>query len=312
MLAVGARGVVYTRRMLGALLFVMAQAATGARPSECAPLETQQASNVWERAKSPALRHYCDLLAGGAAKLAAGGGIDDAREALALADEASAAFPDRAAPNVLRGRALARLGRWSEASKALALARSRDDRALDDPAALFAWGRALGRAGQTADAEAAFRALLPRAASLPLADRGAAEIEAALLAQTRGPSGLDAAIAMLRQARREAQDAMQSMVAMALALALDRADQRDESRLVLASIAHGDPRAVLADAHVREVLSDVNAVAEADALIAVALDASEPAAAHDAWARYVAGPGGKGPWGDHARARETHRARGAR
>jgi len=305
--------------MLAAVLLVMAQATTaagagwsGARPAECAPLETQAASNVWERAKSPALRRYCDLLAGGAAKLAAGSGIDEAREALALADEASLAFPDRAAPSVLRGRALARLGRWNEAAVALGLAKSRDEHALDDPAALFAWGRALGRAGRAADAEGAFRALLPRAASLPLAERGAAEIEAALLAESRGPAGLDTAIAMLRQARREAQDAMQSMAAMTLGLALDRADQRDESRLVLSGVAHGDPRAVLADARVRDVLADVSAATEGDALAAIALEASDPSAAREAWVHYLAGPGGKGPWSDHARAHETHRARGAR
>lgn len=302
--------------MFAAVLLLTAQVAgaawSGARPAECASRETQAAANVWERAKSPALRRYCDLLASGAAKLAAGTGLEEAREALAIGEEAATLLPDRAAPCVLRGRALARLGRWSEATEALHLAKTRDEHALDDPAALFAWGRALGRAGRAAEAEATFRALLPRTGSLPLRDRGAAELEAALLALARGPDGLDAAIAALREARRDAQDAMQAMAAMTLGLALDRADERDEARLALAAAAHADPRAVLSDGRVQSLLTDVGALQEADALAAILLESSDAEGARDAWSRYLAGPGGKGPWAAHARAHQMRRAGGAR
>jgi tetratricopeptide (TPR) repeat protein len=297
--------------VFAAVLLVMAQAASGgwsgARPAECAPLASRASSNVWERAKSPELRRYCDLLASGAAKLATAGGGDEAREALAIAEQATAVLPGFAAPGVLRGRALARLGRWSDASAALSRAKSQDEHALDDPAALLALGRSLGRTGDTRGAEGAFRALLPKVAGLPLADRGGAEVEAALLALSRGPEGLDVAIAVLRQARRDAEDAMQTMVAMTLGLALDRAEQREEAHLILKSAAHADPNVTLADPRVRNVLLDVGSLPEGDALAAIVLESSAPSAARDAWGRYLAGPGGKGPWADHAR---SHRARG--
>ena len=40
------------------------------RPAECTSLDGGRGANVWERAKAPELRRYCDLLAAGAAKLA--------------------------------------------------------------------------------------------------------------------------------------------------------------------------------------------------------------------------------------------------
>ena len=107
-----------------------------------------------------------------------------------------------------------------------------DPHALDEPAALFAWGRALGRVGRVADARGGVpESLLPRASALPPAERGRAEIEAALLAEARGPAGLDEAIALFRQARRDAQDSLQTVAGLALALALDRAGEREESRV---------------------------------------------------------------------------------
>jgi tetratricopeptide (TPR) repeat protein len=281
----------------------------GALPVECAPLESASASNVWERAKSPALRRYCDRLASSAAKLA-GGGAGEADEAERLAEEADHALPGHAPPAVLRGRALARLGQWRDALAAFEVAQSLDPHALEEPEALFAWGRALGRAGRAADAEAAFHALLPRVASLPLAERGPAEIDAALLAAGRGTKGIDEAIAILREARHDAEDSLQTVALLGLALAFDRADQRDEARLALASAVHLDPRPLLAEAPARGVLDDVSAPYEADALAAIALERSDPRAAREAWSSYVAGPGGKGPWADNARAHVSRAGRG--
>jgi len=299
--------------MIGAALLVFAQAGAAgwasARPAECAPLESSSAGNVWERAKSPSLRHYCDLLAGGAAKLATGDDADDAREALALAEEAARVLPGRAAPAALRGRALARLRRWDEAEAALAAARAQDPRALDDAGVLLAWGRALARRGKLGEAEAAYRALLPRASTLGVAERGMAEIEAALLAETRGPAGLDEAISALRQARRDAQDALQAVASYALALALDRAGEHDESNVILAAVARRDVRGAVGEPHARETLADAGALAEADALEALAMEVTDPRGARELWGRYLAGPGGKGPWAEHARA---HQGAGSR
>jgi tetratricopeptide (TPR) repeat protein len=274
-------------------------------PVECAPLAIATSSNVWERAKYSSLRRYCDLLASGAAKLAPGAVAGEAKEAIAKADEASHVLPGHEAPAVLRGRAFAALGQWREAALAMDGATQKDPRALDDPAALFAWGRALGRVGRMAEAESAFRLLLPRSADLSPAERGRAEIEAALLAQARGPDGLDEAIALLRQACREAQDALLNVAGMALALALDRAGEREGSRVSAAGAGavRRDPREVLADPLVRETLGDVGAAHEADALGAFALADRDAPGARELWTKYLAGPGGKGPWGDHARAR---------
>jgi tetratricopeptide (TPR) repeat protein len=227
---------------------------------------------------------------------------DESQEALAIADEAARVMPDRAAPLVLRGRALARLGRWGEAAAALDGARGRDSRALEEPAALLAWGRALARTGRVADADGAFRALLPRAASLPAAERASAGIEAGVLFSARGAAALDESTAVLRQARRDAQDAMQALAIVALALTLDRAGERDEARAVLATAPRFDARALFADSRVRDALADAGAAHEADALAAIALEGRDAVAAREAWTRYVAGPGGAGPWADHARA----------
>lgn len=286
-------------------------ASSAARPAECAPLSASSASNVWERAKYPALRRYCDLLASGAAKLAATPSPDEAREAMANAAEAARALPDRAAPAVLRGRALVALGQYREAAAILDTAVAHDPRALDDPAALFAWGRALGRVGRLADAEEAFRALLPRASSLAPSERGKAEIEAAFLAEARGPSGIDQAIPLFRQARRDAQDALHVLASVGLALALDRAGEHDEARA--SDGGRQDPRDALGEGAVREALSDVGALAEADALVAFsARIAGDAPGAKDAWTRYLAGSAGKGPWADHARASIANEPRAPR
>ncbi len=53
-----------------------------------------------------------------------------------------------------------------------------------------------------------------------------------------------------------------------------------------------------------DALADAGVAHEADALIAIALEPNDPAAARESWHRYVESAGGKGPWGDHARAHE--------
>jgi tetratricopeptide (TPR) repeat protein len=286
-------------------LFVLAQAGppvgwSNGRPPECTSLDGPKAANVWERAKAPQLRIYCDLLASGASKLAGAGA--GAKDALQIADQAERAMPGRAGPPVLRGRALARLGRWNEALAALADAKSKDERALDEPAALLAWARALSRNGRANEALEAYRALLPRASSLAASERTSACIEAGLLSMGRGASGLEDAIPVLRQGTRESQDVLHPIAVAALALALDRSGQRDEAKAILAERSLGDVRGALADARVKEALAAAGAGAEAHALQAVALEASDPPAARDAWKAYVEG---KGMWIDHAKQHEA-------
>jgi tetratricopeptide (TPR) repeat protein len=288
--------------MLLPVIFLLAQAApvawSSARPPECAALDTGRASNVWERAKAPELRRYCDLLASGAAKLAGGEGGKD--EVIALADKAEKIMPGHAAPPVLKGRALAQASRWQDALAALRDAKSRDERALDDPLALYVWARVLARTGQLDDARTAYRALLPRASMLTLADRSSASFEAGMLAMARGPAGLDEAVPILRQAVRDSQDVAQLASVLALALALDRAGLGDQARALLGERVHGDPRPDLESVAGRALLPPTVA-AEEHALAALALESSDPNAAHAEWDAYVKAAG-DGAWGDHARA----------
>ncbi len=286
------------------LALVLAQATAalggsqgGGRPAECGSLDGGRASNVWERAKSPDLVRYCDLLASGAAKLA---GASMTNEVLAIADEADRAMPGRAAPSVLRGRALAKLGRYREALTSLESARAKDERALDEPTALLTWARALAESGRNPEALVAYRALLPGASSLVAAERGRAYVEAGLVAMGSGPGGLDEAIAMFRQACRETRDVLRGVAVASLALALDRAGQRAESRAALGDGAGVETRAALSDAQLRSAFGSTVA-RELDALRGLALEGVEAPHAREAWQKYLEGPGAKGPWVEHAR-----------
>ncbi|CAN5915200.1 hypothetical protein BH11MYX4_BH11MYX4_54350 [soil metagenome] len=273
-----------------------------ARPAECGMQEGFKAANKWERAKEPNLQSYCSLLASGTAKLVNAGAL--AKDVPAIADEADKLLPGRAAPSVLKGRALLRLGKPAEALRALEEARSRDDRALDDPVALLAWARANARTGHFDEAAQAYRAALPRTSALSAPERSAASFEAGMIVMAQGPKAIDDAVAMLRQARREAQDALQIGAVVGLALALDRAGQKEEAKAVLAERVRDGAKPVLKDPRVLDALADAGVAHEGDALAATALEASDPAAARESWRRYLEGPGGKGPWGDHARAHE--------
>jgi tetratricopeptide (TPR) repeat protein len=273
-----------------------------ARPAECGVQEGFKAANKWERAKEPNLQSYCTLLASGTAKLVNGGAL--AKDVPGIADEADKLLPGRAAPSVLKGRALLRLGKPQDALAALEEAKKRDERALDDPVALLAWARANARTGHEGDAAQAYRAALPRTSALSTPERSAASFEAGMIVMAQGPNAVDDAVAMLRQARREAQDAMQFASVVGLALALDRSGQKEEAKAVLAERVRSDAKPILADPRITDALADAGVARERDALLATALEVTEPAAAREAWHRYIEGPGGKGPWGDHARAHE--------
>jgi len=286
----------------------VAGAWSSARPRECLPATGARDVNVWERAKAPELRRFCDLLASGAAKMAASVGMSE--EVLAIAGEAERLRPGRAATSVLRGRALAQRGRDEEAKAAFVEAQARDANALDDPAGLLAWARTLARTGQPAPALAAYRALLPRAAALPSPERGAAAVEAGMLAMGGGKAGLEDAIALFRQARRDAQDSMTTVAGLGLALALDRAGEREEARAVAFEVARGDVRATLATVERRVFVG--GQAPEASAFAALALERSDLPAAQRAWRAYAEAAGPRSPWFEHARAHAEARAPGSR
>jgi tetratricopeptide (TPR) repeat protein len=293
--------------LIAVVLFAQAgqpQGAFGAaRPAECGVQEGFRAANKWERAKEPNLQSYCALLASGTAKLVNAGSL--AKDVPAIADEADKLLPGRAAPSVLKGRALLKLGKASDALAVLREARTRDDRALDDPVALLAWARANARTGHFEEAAQAYRAALPRTSALTAAERSAASFEAGMIVMAQGPKAIDDAVAMLRQARREAQDSMQTASVVALALALDRAGQKEEAKAVLAERVRSDAKPVLSDPRVVDALADAGVAYESDALLATALESTDPSASRDAWHRYLEGAGAKSSWADHARTHES-------
>ncbi len=285
-----------------AVWFVFAQSAgyAAARPAECRLADGLRAGNRWERAKEPNLHGYCALLASGTAKLVNAGPL--VRDVPAIADQADKLVAGHAAPAILRGRALLRLGKAEEARQALELARSRDGRALDDPAALLAWARANARTGHREEAARAYRAVLTRTDSLSTLERDAAPFEAGMVVMAEGTAALADALAMLRQAHHGTHDVMHVASLAGLALALDRSGRKDEAGVLLAAERAGESaRAALREARVLEALADAGVAHEVDSLLAVALAANDPAGAREAWARYLEGAGGKGPWGDHAR-----------
>ncbi len=291
------------RKTVIATFFVLLQlgAANGAssgRPVECSFGDTGR-PNVWERVKQPELGRYCDLLASGASKLASATG--QPREVIGIADDADKRLPGRAAPTVLKGRAFAKLAQYTEAYTAFHAALTLDPSACDEPNALYAYARSAARTSHDADALTAFRALLPRASGLAAQDRGAAYFEAGLVNMAKGASSLDDAIAIFRQARREAQDAIGTAAWLALALALDRSGVRDEARAILAERTT-DAKTTLADGRVRDVLSATPA--ELDALTAMSLELADPVAARAAWHKYSASAS-SGPWAEHALAKEV-------
>ncbi len=286
--------------MIAPLCLLVAQAAGGAwssgRPPECGEPGGRTA-NVWERAKSPELRKYCDRVASASSKLA--GTAAMAQAALESARAADALVPGHAAPLVLEGRALVALGKLGDALGALERAKDREPGAFDDPLALLAYARALARTGHSAEAADAYRALLPRASGFSASDRAAAEVEAGLVAMSRAAQGLDEAVASLREAVREAQDESQTVAVLALALALDRRGDVDEARALLGERLHGDPRTALASLRGKELLAV--APAESDSLAGLGLESTDPAGSRDAWERYAAASP-NGPWLAHARA----------
>jgi tetratricopeptide (TPR) repeat protein len=292
---------------------VLAQATAGGwsmgRPSECG-YDGGRRPNVWERAKAPDLRRYCDLIASAASKLA--GTASMASSALQAAREADGVMAGRGAPRVLEGRALAALGRMPEALTALRDAKARDPRVLDDPASLLAFARVLAATGETAEAAAAYRAVLPRAVGLGSSERTLVALEAGLVAMGIGPERIDEATADLREALRDAQQGdSEDFVVLALSLALDRAAKAEEASALLAERQRGDPRAIVATWTSRHPI--VVSAPEASAMTALALEPSDPAGARDGWEEYLR-LAVHGPWATHARARMTSLAsrRGAR
>ncbi len=115
-----------------------------------------------------------------------------------------------------------------------------------------------------------------------------------------GPSGIDDAVAALRDGMRLAQDDAEPVAVLGLALALDRRGDVDEARVLLADRVRGDPRAALATGRAKELLAVARS--EGTALAAVALEVTDVAGARAAWQEYLSSAP-DGPWAGGVRAR---------
>jgi tetratricopeptide (TPR) repeat protein len=291
-----------------------AAAAASGRPKECSSRARRalaRGPSVWELARVPNLQRYCDLMARAQAEL----GTMPA-EAKKAAEEADQALPGRAPPSVAVARAALALGAVDEAARAFERARSIDPRSVEDPATLHDLGRTLARSGKRDEALVVYRALVPRVDLLGSTDRKVAVLlEAAHVSMAASAAGavpspadlvkgkapprasrLDEAIAYLREARQHPPTQLAADVMLSLALALDRAGDRDEADATLVE-------ARAKGARLGPALDYLAVPEDRAALDALAAEGSDRVAAQKAWEGYLAGKGGKGPWAAEARAR---------
>ena len=281
-----------------ALALVLAQAAgVPAGRDPCADAGQATKRDAWDRARAPHVTRFCDLLAQAEARLA-----DEPAGAEAAANEADKELPGRPEPVVLRARAASAVGRHADAITLFRAARAIDPRAATDAPSLLALATSLARTGDDAGAREAFRALVPKSAGIPRADRRArALLDAGLSVLGAGPAAAEEAVAVLRAASASAPGSVRAATQAALALALDRAGRRAESGPIAAEAASTGAVSQLKTALVGAPASEALAVG------AKLEEARDPVAAAAAWDA-VAAKGG--PWGEHARARAAELRKG--
>lgn len=247
--------------------------------------------SVWDAARDPTLDRYCDLLATGFAQLPY-----SPDRAIELADKADGVSPGRAGPAILRGRAFSNKKVWDRAREQFDRARAIDPRSLEDPLTMREWARALTRVGRGTEALAVYRTLGPRLSALSSTDdRARTFLEAAELAFSLGPDALDDAIAFLGESKQLAGRDLEWRVGAELALALDRKGAKDEASGLVSDLARrwpkGSPPVATAE------------TLEAQAAIALVLEAIDGGQAAEAWDRYLGWAGDHAPFVEHARQR---------
>lgn len=252
---------------------------------------------MWDVARAPELARYCDELARAHVALAS-----DAKGARRAAEQADELLPGHASPKVVLARAALALGDVDEAMRAFDAASALDPRSLEDPATMHDHAVALRRAGRKAEALAIYRALVPRVDLLaPSGRRVEVLLEAALLAMAveaskpAAEARADEAIAYLREARLRGASPLAGDVLVALGLALDRGGLRVQADAVLA-----DLRRVPTQIFGARYLATAD---EGLALVAIAEERRDKAAAIKAWQAFLATEGGKGAWSAPAKAR---------
>jgi tetratricopeptide (TPR) repeat protein len=297
---------------LGQSAGLSAAAAASGRPPECMAGSRRALSrgpSVWEEARVPNLRRYCDLMARAQTKLAT---QPDAAKAAAI--EADTALPGRPSPAVVLARAWLLLGAVEEAARAFEKARALDPRSVEDPGTMHDLARVLAKTGKRDEALAVYRALVPRvdllgtterrvsvlleAAHVSMAAEGAGTATLPAEVGSKTPrSRLDEAVAYLREARQRPPTQLAGDVLLSLSLVLDRKGDREQAE---AAIAEAQRTGAKTRAGTLEYIA---APDDAAALAALAAEGTDRAAAQKGWEGYLAGAGGKGPWAAAARAR---------
>jgi Flp pilus assembly protein TadD len=281
---------------------------------ECAPLYKgatgggdATVSNIWESAKLPALNAHCAKLQLGIKSVSEGA----FGPALDYANKAELDTPGQAGPWVLRGEAYSRWERFKDAAAAFEKAKSISSRALDDAETLDDYGAVLVRLGKIDEARKTYRALLPRVGGpqglcgprLECDAAGLAYLTAGALALEAGPTSLDEAVAILREARTKSESGkeVRRMATLALALALDRRGDVDQAKELTSEVAKtkGIPSEVPS-----EVAGRLPSPEEGTAMRALGLESSDPPAALEAWKSYVTAAGEKKTWVAHAKAHQ--------
>jgi Flp pilus assembly protein TadD len=279
-----------------------------AKAPECAVLFTKAGDknkpNLWEAAKQPALHDHCALLQKALQRVDAGNFV----AALDLAQKADDLTPNQPGPNVLRGLAYARWGKPKESAAAFDKAKSLHPRALDDATVLDDYGAVLVRLGKLDEARRAYRALLPRVTGptgmcgvqTQCAAASLAYLTAGIVAMDEGPTGLEEAVAILREARAKSDGELKRVSTFALALALDRRGDSDQAREIASDMAksRGVPTEIPPEITVR-----FPGLEEAHAIRAIGLETTDAAAAIEAWKSYLSNGGDKRTWAAHAKAR---------
>jgi len=272
--------------------------ATG-RPRECSGTakgaRRADRITIWDAAREPQLKRYCDLIARAQARLEHAPVA--ARDAAAVADKI---LPNHAAPWVVIGRADVVLRRWEDALAAFERARKVDPRSVEEPAALHDLAIAQRQSGKLPAAIETYRVLVPRLALVPgVRDRTSILLEAAALVATLGNDGLREAISLLTEARSQPASPLDADVLAMLALTLDRTGATEQASEVTRMLpARGLQLAVPeSESGSFAYLTDP---ADALAMYALSVERQDPKKSAEWWEKFVSRTKDD-RWRDHAR-----------
>jgi tetratricopeptide (TPR) repeat protein len=291
----------------------MAAHASG-RPKECKGSADARGISrrltIWDRAREPDLHRYCDLIGRAYVKLDAKPAA--AREAALLADQV---LPGKAAPWVIIGRADVHLRDFTRAVEDFQKAKAIDPRSAEDPTALHDLAVALRMTGKPKIALETYRVLVPRLGLIPSTDaRVLILLEAASLAMSTGKEGIDESISFLSEARSLPLSQHDALVLALFGLALDRSGLTQESSAIADEMDRSGASSRIASS-APSSFSFLAASSDGLALIAFALERSDPPRAAEMWERY-ANTQPAPTYAEHAKARRlavvsAHQARRA-